>query len=77
MKGLSVKTSNQSYITDKFVSKLVHNQPTYEHLKKHIDFAIFPNLFVLVVLEELKKYALIMLKHFAIFLNFSYSSFVA
>ena len=67
MKGLPVKTSKQSYITDKFISKLVDNQPTYEHLKKHIVFAIFPNLFVL---EELKKYALIMLKHFPIFLIF-------
>jgi len=54
MKRLPVKTSKQSYITYNFLSKLVHNQPTYEHLKKHIDFAIFPNL---SVLEELKEYA--------------------
>ena len=35
IKGLPVKTSRKSYITDKFLSKLVLNLPTYEHLKKH------------------------------------------
>ena len=49
----------QDYITDNFLSLLVHNQKTYKHLKKSLIFAIFPNLFVL---EELKKYASMMSK---------------
>ena len=55
MKGQPVKTSRQSYITDKFLSKLVHNLLTYEHLKKHIVFAIFSNLFVLEELKNMPK----------------------